>query len=966
MSDREEGELDSGEEERRSSPATLSKAAKTSDRSDVSSNVSSGKKDRATVVEDMHSGRMREDERREPTDNYRKPRRPSKSHANAFNQISNSKQKFVSRRVNESRFNSSPPPPSSNRNIFDAPPLNQMFTTTNSNEFSPPKPSDSWRQDPVPLNIFSTISPRRPLLPNPFASQISPQFSSNRPAFFNVSHIRGNSYAPPPYRPTIPTAFGFSHPLPEAQYFIPRQNAGLDARLSVDMEISPVNSPLMTENCVLIVDEPLEESDDSQPPTSAAPESLRVPCNTCTLNTVNPPIPYVREPGLYHIPIDATPSTQTERRPTVVQAEVQRSTINGTEKQLSLENPQQKLQKRFSKDFLQHMQSVLLDNLLDGSSSSSSSSEFEEETKEIDNLRRKLVHHNKEMHDELDKRERLVKDMETCQLMINHHYERMNDIMRSISDASRQNIRHARKSLSRTRSEGRKRRKKLCENFESRVSAILDELSAMNNEIKTPPQEIITPERPDETSGLAEILGNLMEDSGVEFIHTTEDSPMDNIETPRSKGKRTVVDKEFEDEYLRMMLKARYGIKPLPHVVVAEPVHPPAKKPPKKKNSDASDNVNLEMEEALRRKLLEQMKKKEQLFPSLHDRSNDVTNEKASNNSTEKSVVGEVMVEIENPVLQTLKPINATVPLLKPVDIVTVFAVEPVDVPTVPSSEKNDVVPSKKVADIATVHALKSLVDIVPVVSESVEEKPKIVPTMKDIIELKRELKIALSKRRKSVNKRDPKVAASSEKVSLAKQNSVAANSSKSSTSVKFTTPTLKPAEKENVGNIGVNPLKRPAPPLENIHPSKKARSLPEEKSKCLDEFERRSQELLFDSPRIAVRNFILSSEYPVKESIERLRHKHDADAELCYFEIFGVCLDDECPYQHQRDFTLNDEQILEEILGYIPERSSRPESIQQQARKLLESNSLEEIIVGLRKETSHLDLIKLAIESSV
>uniref|UniRef100_A0A914NYH8 Putative zinc-finger domain-containing protein n=1 Tax=Panagrolaimus davidi TaxID=227884 RepID=A0A914NYH8_9BILA len=113
-------------------------------------------------------------------------------------------------------------------------------------------------------------------------------------------------------------------------------------------------------------------------------------------------------------------------------------------------------------------------------------------------------------------------------------------------------------------------------------------------------------------------------------------------------------------------------------------------------------------------------------------------------------------------------------------------------------------------------------------------------------------------------------------------------------------------------------------------------------------------------------RNFEkLSPQYDIKESIERLRHKNDPNIELCYFELFGICNDEECPYQHQRDFTLNDQQILEEILGYIPHGvlSFQTESIQQQAQKLLEINSLDEIIQNLRNETSHLDFIKLAID---
>jgi predicted small metal-binding protein len=598
---------------------------------------------------------------------------------------------------------------------------------------------------------------------------------------------------------------------------------------------------------------------------------------------------------------------------------------------------------------LQDIQRKLLQNLDLESSSSSSSSEFEEEAKEVDELRRKLIHHNKEMHDELDKRERLVKEMETCQLMINHHYERMNAIMRSIGDASRQSLRSVRKSLSRTKSEGKRKRKKLIDSFKNGVSTIMNELSSMNEQVIViaPAPINNTPEKPAEkTLELAEVLENLIEDPGAEVSQSFDDSSITASEPSKRIDRQLVVDKAFEKECLRRMFQARFGVQPLPHIIVP-------KKIAKKKNSNASADVNLEREEALRQKLLEQMKKKEQqLFPSLHEKKKFVENEKASFKKLQKNLNGnekEVMEINSSPVVQ---------------------AIQPVDVSTESSSAKKVVATSPP---SSIIKPFKSLSDISTTVSPPIAAaaKPKIIPTMKDIIELKKEFHNALRKRRNSNKRPASNITTTStpSKNSPIKQNSDV-NLKTASTPMKFVTPVLpKPVEKENVSNTGIiNPLKRSATAAVSENSDqifKKPRQIPE-KSKRFNELEIKEQEILFNSPRIAVRNFILSPQYDIKESIERLRHKNDPNIELCYFELFGICNDDECPYQHQRDFTLNDQQILEEILGYIPHRVSssfQTESIQQQAQKLLETNSLDEIIQNLRNETSHLDFIKLAID---
>jgi hypothetical protein len=217
------------------------------------------------------------------------------------------------------------------------------------------------------------------------------------------------------------------------------------------------------------------------------------------------------------------------------------------------------------------------------------------------------------------------------------------------------------------------------------------------------------------------------------------------------------------------------------------------------------------------------MKKKERLFPSLHEKKKDVGNENDPPKKQQKNLNGndgKVMEEIVNPspVVQTWKPVNdSTVPV---------------------TTEKASSAPK----------LFKSLSDISTVLPSAVTEKPKIVPTMKDVLGLKKEFTIALNKKR---NGRDPNTASSTSNHSPIKEISNENDSSKSFSPVKALTPLPNSVDKENAG---INPLKR-ATPSENNGQFKKPRLVPEEKR--LNDFEIREQEILFNSPRIAVRNFM-------------------------------------------------------------------------------------------------------------
>ncbi|XP_022089495.1 zinc finger C3H1 domain-containing protein-like isoform X2 [Acanthaster planci] len=78
-----------------------------------------------------------------------------------------------------------------------------------------------------------------------------------------------------------------------------------------------------------------------------------------------------------------------------------------------------------------------------------------------------------------------------------------------------------------------------------------------------------------------------------------------------------------------------------------------------------------------------------------------------------------------------------------------------------------------------------------------------------------------------------------------------------------------------------------------------------------------------YTSPLLCFRSYRLSPFFVKEAKFSRLSpsfsHKLDPTRALCQFELNGTCNDDDCPWQHQKDYELSDHEIYADILAYTP-----------------------------------------------
>uniref|UniRef100_A0A7E4ZUD5 Zf-C3H1 domain-containing protein n=1 Tax=Panagrellus redivivus TaxID=6233 RepID=A0A7E4ZUD5_PANRE len=126
---------------------------------------------------------------------------------------------------------------------------------------------------------------------------------------------------------------------------------------------------------------------------------------------------------------------------------------------------------------------------------------------------------------------------------------------------------------------------------------------------------------------------------------------------------------------------------------------------------------------------------------------------------------------------------------------------------------------------------------------------------------------------------------------------------------------------------------------------------------------ENKEAPIIADSIIFSIRAGILNPNLSIEKGIEMLRKSADDSREVCYFEQFGFCCDSACPYQHVKDCFRTDQQIVEEVISFIPARVAAPEPASVQAKRLLAEaeGCLPDVIARLRGECAGMDYITLA-----
>jgi hypothetical protein len=96
-------------------------------------------------------------------------------------------------------------------------------------------------------------------------------------------------------------------------------------------------------------------------------------------------------------------------------------------------------------------------------------------------------------------------------------------------------------------------------------------------------------------------------------------------------------------------------------------------------------------------------------------------------------------------------------------------------------------------------------------------------------------------------------------------------------------------------------------------------------------------------SPLFQFRSFRLNplykTKYHLKYASQTFSNKIDPDHIMCRFELHGVCNDDECKWQHKRNYTLTDKELLADLASYADD--TQKENVNQFLASLLKSGDL-------------------------
>ena len=75
-------------------------------------------------------------------------------------------------------------------------------------------------------------------------------------------------------------------------------------------------------------------------------------------------------------------------------------------------------------------------------------------------------------------------------------------------------------------------------------------------------------------------------------------------------------------------------------------------------------------------------------------------------------------------------------------------------------------------------------------------------------------------------------------------------------------------------------------------------------------------------SPLFLFRSFRLSPLFKTKYNMDitspTFSNKIDPENILCRYELHGVCNDEECKWMHKRDYLLNDQEMMEDLMNYV------------------------------------------------